>query len=117
MDVAEQAPLVSRGECRPAAELARPADVVHEGRGEHELAAEPGVKLGRLTAEGGDADRVLEQPACIGMVGVGRRRIRREVAFGEDRAYRGRESLVRQLVDEELEEALQLVDVAPRGRR
>ena len=74
MDVAEQASLVGRREDGRPAELARPADVVDEGRRDQQVGAQPGMDLRELAAEGRDADRVLEQPAGVGVVAVGRRR-------------------------------------------
>ena len=75
------------------------------------------MELRRLAAERRDADRVLEQAARVRVVVVRRCRIRGELAVGEHGAHRRREARVRQLAGEELEEALQLLGVAPRGRR
>ena len=110
--MAEEAALVGRRERRPARELERAADVVDERGRDEQLAAQARMELRRLAAERRDADRVLEQPAGVGVVVVGRRRIRGEVAVGEDGAHGRREAGVRQLAGEELEEALR----APRRR-
>ncbi len=64
------------------------------------------MELRRLAAERRHADRVLEQPAGVGVVSVRRRRVRGEVAVGEDGAHRRREAVVRQLAGEKLEEAV-----------
>ena len=76
----------------PRAELERAADVVHERRREQQVAAQPRMQLGGLAAERRDADRVLEQAAGVGVVAVGRGRERGEVAVGEHRAARSRDS-------------------------
>ena len=60
VDVAEEAAFLGRREDRWPAELARPPDVVDEGGGEQQVAAEAGVDLGQLAAEGRYADGVLE---------------------------------------------------------
>jgi uncharacterized protein (DUF1015 family) len=74
------------------------------------------MELRRLAAEGGDTDSVLEEAAGVGVVAVGGRRIGVEIAVGEHGAYRRGELRVRDLVDEELEEALELRGVpAQRG--
>ena len=85
--MAEQATLLGRRERGPARELERPADVVHERGREQQLAAQPRMELGGLAAERRDADGVLEQAAGVGVVVVGRRRERGEVAVGEHRAH------------------------------
>ena len=74
MHVAEQLALLGRREDGAAAELARAPDVVHERGGDQQIGAEPRMELRRLAAERRDADGVLEQPARVGMVAVGRRR-------------------------------------------
>ena len=64
--------------------------VVDERRREQQLAAQPRMELRRLAAERRDADRVLEQAAGVGVVVVGRRRIRGEVARRRARRARSR---------------------------
>ena len=76
----EQPPLVGRAERRRRAELARAADVVHERRREQEVGAQPRVQLRQLVADRRHADRVLEQPAGVRVVAVGRRRDTRAAA-------------------------------------
>lgn len=71
LDVAEQATFLGRAERGPAAELQRPAGVVEQRRGKDEVAAETWVHLGRLAAERGDGDRVLEEAACVRVVCLG----------------------------------------------
>ena len=76
------------------------------------------MELRRLAAEGGDTDRVLEEATGVGVVVVGGRRIGGEIALGEHGAHRRGEPGVRDLVHEELEEALELRGVsAQRGRQ
>ena len=118
MHVAEQASLVGGRERRATAELARPADVVQQRGRQQQVGAQPRMQLRGLAAERRDADGVLEQPARVRVVVVGRRRVRAEVAVGEHRAHRRGEPGMRDLRDEELEEAGELVAVAPdRGRQ
>ena len=68
-----------------AAELARAADVVQQRGGEQQVGAQPRVELRRLAAERGDADRVLEQPAGVGVVRLGGRQ-----RTAAPRGHRGR---------------------------
>ena len=86
VDVAEQASLVGRREDRRPPELARPADVVDERRGEQQVGAQARMDLGELAAERRDADRVLEQPAGVRVVAVRGRRIRPQRRVRERRA-------------------------------
>ncbi len=101
----------------PAAELDRAADVVHECRREQQVGAQPRMELRRLAAERRDADRVLQQPAGVGVVVVGRRRVGGEVAVGEHRLHGRGQRRVRDLGDEEVEEARDLVGIAADRRR
>ena len=117
MHVAEQPALVGGRERRPARELERPPDIVDERRRQHQLRAQPRMELRRLAAERRDADRVLEQPAGVGVVVVERRRIGGEIAIGEHRRHGRREPRMRDLGDEELEEALELGGIAAHRRR
>ena len=65
MDVPEQLAL-GRGEKeRPAVELAHPADVVEQGRGEEDVRPQACVQLCRLAAERRHRDGVLDQPAGV----------------------------------------------------
>ena len=73
--MAEQAALVGRPERRAAPELAHPADVVEERGGEQEVGTQPLVQLRRLAHERRHADGVLEQPAGVRVVGLGRRQL------------------------------------------
>ena len=71
VDVSEKPAFVRRPERRAWAELADPAEVVQERRGEDDVVAEPRMELGRLPAERCDPDRVLEEAARIPVVTVG----------------------------------------------
>ena len=115
--MAEQPALLGRRERRAARELDRTPDIVDERRRQHELGAQPRMELRRLAAERRDADRVLEQAAGVGVVVVGRRRVGAEVAVGEHRPHGRGEPGVRDLLDQELEEALELGGVAAQRRR
>ncbi len=121
VDMSEQASFVRLSEHRPAFQLARPADVVQQGRSEEQVGAEPRVELRRLPAQGRHADGVFQQAARIAVVAVG--------AGGRERSQRGAkpvvaekgtddagEAGVRDLGGEELEKAVQLVGV-PAQRR
>ena len=120
--VTEQLPFVGLPEGRARAELANPADVVQERRGEQQVVAEARVELRRLAAERRDADRVLEQTAAVAVVAVragGRKRAVRGAnprVCGE-RADERRESGVRDLRREKLVEPVELVGVAAERRR
>lgn len=72
MDVAEQAPLVGLREQRAAVELPDPADVVQERCGDEQVAAQARMDSRGVPAERGDVDRMLEEPARIAVVTVGR---------------------------------------------
>jgi hypothetical protein len=82
--VSEQPAFVGLPEDRPATELERAADIVDESSCEQEVATQTRMKLSRLAAERRDADRVLEQTACVGVVAVRRRWIRGEVVRGKN---------------------------------
>src|SRR5207249_8150118 len=64
-----------------------------------------------------DPDRVLEQPAGVRMVVVDGRREGCQITVREHRTHGRRQAGVGQLADEEVEETLQLADVAPRCGR
>ena len=73
--MAEQATFVRRPERRPPPELAHPADVVEQRGGEQEVGAQALVQLRRLSHQRRDGDGVLEQPAGIRVMGLGRREL------------------------------------------
>ena len=118
VDMAEEGTLDRRPVERAAVELDRSARVVEDRSGDEEVPPKAAVELGCLAAEGRDGDGVLEEPARVAVVGVGCRgevaeaRAERRVVDepGDDRLQPG----VRELAGEELEEAVQLVEVAPR---
>jgi len=73
MDVAEKSSLVGGEEKRTAIELSYTAYVVEQGCREQEVAAQARMDLSGFTAEAGDGHRVLEQPAGVGVMCIGRR--------------------------------------------
>ena len=123
MDVAEEPSLGGRQEERPAVELAVRPTSCRSAAASEEVGAEARVELRGLPAERGHGDGVLEQAAGPGVV---RRRASpggRGAARGSRRRRRTRPTSVPQarvgdLGGEELEEAVQLVEVpaTPRER-
>src|SRR5581483_4822184 len=112
MNMSEQPSLRRHRERRPAPELERPPDVVYERRGEQQVRAQPRMELRRLACERRDADRVLEQAAGVGVMVIRRRRVRAQLAIREHGRDRRAQPRMRDLRDEELEKADQLVLVA-----
>jgi uncharacterized protein (DUF1015 family) len=122
VDMPEEPTLVRRAERRSRSELANPADVVEERCGEHEIVPEPGMELRGLAAERRDPHGVLEEASRIPVVPVGTRRRERAKRFPDVRVPDegvddGREPFVGDLGREELDKAVELVSVAPQGRR
>jgi len=117
VDVTEEAAFLGRREDRWPAELARPPNVVDEGGGEQQVAAEAGVDLDQLAAEGRYADRVLEQAARVGVMAVRRRRVLPQRRVGKRSRDDAPQRVVVHLGDEELEEPLELVGVTPQAGR
>ena len=121
MDMAEESSLVRRSERRARTELADPADVVQERSGKHEVVPQPGMELGRFPAERRYADRVLEEATRVAVVpvcgdgGKGAQGLS-DVGFANERVDDGGKALVRDLGGEELEEAVELVGIAAKGR-
>ncbi len=93
-----------------------------EQRGRDEqVDAESRVELGRLAREGCDAHGVLEQPAGVAVVALGRRgqlaQARAHRRIVDEACDHGAQADVRDLPGEELEEAVELVRIAAhRGR-
>jgi hypothetical protein len=116
MDVSEEATLVRRREQRPAIELSDTADVVKECGGEHEVGAEPGMDNRCLTTERRHVHGVLEQTACVAVMTIGRRRelaqATSELGVADESSDDGAQPSVGDLLSEELEEAVELVEVA-----
>ena len=75
-DVPEQAALVGQPDLGAVGELARLAEVVHERRGEQQVRIQTRVQLRALERERADRDRVLEQPAEVGVVAAAGARAR-----------------------------------------
>jgi uncharacterized membrane protein len=118
--VAEQAALSRRAECRRAAELERPADIVEEGSRHEEVGPKPWMHLGRVTADRCDRNRVLEQPTGVVVVHAGARgqlaQPRSEALVCEKAPDEGLQARMAYLAAQELEKSVELVDVAPEPR-
>ena len=121
VDVPQQAAFVGRTECRPARQLARAPDVVEESSGEQQVTAEAWMKLASLSAEGRDADGVLQQAAGVPVVPVrrGRQLTKRaaQLTVVEEAGNRRAQTGVSDLACQELEETVKLVRVSPERRR
>ena len=74
LHVAEQPALLADAEVGAVRELARLADVVHERRRDQQVGVELDVQQARLLRERRDRDRVLQQPAEVGVVPAARAR-------------------------------------------
>ena len=120
MDVSEKPPLSGRLEERPSPELLASPDVVQERGDEQEVAPQPGVELRHVAAERRDRDGVLEEPAGVPVVAVGRRgeraEARADLRVPDEAPGERAQPRVRDLGSEELEEAVELVEVPPRFR-
>src|SRR4051794_40736591 len=120
MHVPEEPPFVRRPEHRAATQLAHTADIVNERSRHQQIHAQPLMELRRFAGKGGDADRVLEQSACVGMVSVdrgGQRAHGRACLLVEYAVDGASKAGVRDLGCEELEEAFDLVCVPAQRRR
>ena len=120
VDVAEELPLHGRQEERPAVELARPSGVVEERGCDEQVAPQASVELRGVAAERRDGDGVLEQAARVAVVSAGRGRkrakSRAELRVADESGDERAECRLGDLVREELEEAVELIDVATRRR-
>jgi hypothetical protein len=72
MDMAEEFAFVRGQEERAAVELAGPADVVQERRGDEQVAAQAWVELCDIATDRRHRDGVLQEAPGIGMVALGR---------------------------------------------
>src|SRR6266511_817470 len=119
MDMTEQATLVRLPEGGPGRELSGTTDVVQERGGKEKIGSKPRMELRRLTTDGRDSYGVLEQAPGIRVM---RLRCRQPPERGADRLVREEplhrrvEAGVSDLTGKELEEAVQLVGVAPERR-
>ena len=120
MYVAEQLSLDRGQEERTGVELPHPAHVVEEGRREQKVGTKAWMQLRYVTAEGGDADGVFEQTARPSVMTVRRRRQlpqpRSKLPVGGEPGDKPMEIGMCDLVREEVEEAVELLDDAPRLR-
>ena len=114
--MAEQAALVGEPDLGAVGELAGLAEVVHERGAEQQVRIQTRVQLGALERERADRDRVLEQPAEVGVVAGAR--ARRAAPLGAQRGVAEQaleQAAIGRVVDlagEVLEEAVELVEVA-----
>ena len=72
--VAEQAPLLGQADLGAVGELARAAEVVGDRGGQQQVGVQARMQLAELVRERRDGDRVLEQPAEVGVVAGARAR-------------------------------------------
>ena len=68
VDMSEEAAFVCLPERRARGQLRDAADIVQKRCGNQKIATQPRMQLNRLTANCGNADRMLEQAAGIRMV-------------------------------------------------
>ena len=117
MDVPKELALGRREEQRAAVELGDAAGVVEQRRRDQEIGAQARMNLSDVPADGGDGDRVLEEPARIGVMSVrcsGQDSQPCAKVCVRDEPARERAKLaMRDLAGEELEEPVELVDIAP----
>jgi Protein of unknown function (DUF1015) len=116
VDVAEELALVGGEEERPAVELAEAPHVMEECCGHEEVASQALMELGGVAADRRHRDGVLEQAAGVGMVGVGCRgqhpQAGPQLGVARKAPDEGAQLRMRDLRSEELEEAVQLLDIA-----
>ena len=117
----EEATLLRLAERRPGPQLADASDVVQQSGAEDEIGAKPWVELGRLAAQCRDTDGVLEQPPGVAVVAVRTGRGERsecgpDLRVSDEPSDDRRQSRMRDLLGEKLEEPVQLVRIAPERR-
>jgi hypothetical protein len=116
MDVAEELPFVRREEERAPVELSHPTGVVKERGRDEKVRPQPRMDLRDVPAHGGDGDRVLEKPTGIGVMRVRccgqRSQPRAKARIRDEPANEHVQLWMRELTGEELEEPVELVDVA-----
>ncbi len=117
VDVAEQRAALARQDHRARDEGIHAAAVVQEGGRREQVGVEPRVQLSGLAAERGDGHRVLGQAARVGVVPVLRRRCGAEALAIAGLAEHGlaerAQPVVVDLEHEEVDVAVEVVDVAP----
>ena len=119
VDVAEQGAALARQDHRARDEGVHAAAVVQEGGRREQVGVEPRVQLRGLAAERGDGHRVLGQAARVGVVPVLRRRRGAEAlaiaGLAEHGLAQRAQPVVVDLEHEEVDVAVEVVDVAPRA--
>ena len=119
--MAEQPALLAQPDLGAVGELAGLAEVVDERGGEQQVRIQTRMQLGALERQRADRDRVLQQPAEVGVVAGAR--ARRAAPLGAQRVVAEQpleQRAVARVVDlarEVLEEAVELVDVAVGDRQ
>jgi hypothetical protein len=119
VNMPEELPLRCRRERGSRRELSRPAGIVQQRRGEEQVRAQARMKLCELAGDRRNAHRVLEQTPCVSVMTVRccRQEAEEPAHVGVDDPLDGRaEAGMRDLGGQEVEEALELVGVAPDRR-
>src|SRR3954454_23186676 len=115
--VAEQGAALARQDHGTRDEGVHAAAVVQQRRGQEQVGVEARVQLRRLAAERGNGNRVLREPAGVGVMAVLGRRGRAEplavARLAEYRRAEGAQAVVVDLADEEVDVAVEVLDVAP----
>jgi hypothetical protein len=118
VDVTDEPALGRRQEERTAVELANATHVVKERGGEEEIRSEPLMKLSGLAAHGRHRDRVLEQTACPSVMAFDGCREDADAvakaAVADETPDEHLQARVSDLRGQELEEAVELLDVTAR---
>ena len=116
--VSEELSFGGRMEERPASELVDPPDVVEERGRQQEVAAEAAVELRCVAAESGNGDGVLEEPAGVPVMAVRSSRegaqTRADVGVAHEPSDQCAQAGMRDLGCQELEEAVEFVEITAR---
>ena len=115
--MAEQRAALARQDHRTGHERIDAAAVVQQRGRREQVGVEPRVQLRSLAAERGDRHRVLREPAGVGVVPVLRGRSRSEALavarLAEHRLAERAQAVVVDLAHEEVDVAVEVLDVAP----
>ena len=121
LHVAEQPALLAQLDRGAVGELARLADVVDDRGADQQVAVEPRVSERQLLGERRDGDRMLEQPAQVGVVAGpgagGGGELDAEAAIGEQLVEQPPVARIGDLAGQVLEEPVELVEVAVGDRQ
>jgi uncharacterized protein DUF1015 len=120
VDMAEELAFVRGQVERAAVELADPTDVVQERRGDEQVAAKALVELCDVATDRRHRDGVLQEAPGVGMMALGRRgqypQSRAQLSVSREPSDEGAQIGMRDLRGEELEEAVELLEITPRLR-